>query len=194
MKLENKYYLLRHGQTIYQKECIDKNYDPDSPQKLGITEEGREMIKKAAESLKDKNINLIFVSPFLRAKQSAEIASSILGVKGINYDDRLQDIDLGDFSGRPMEESNKFFLEGGSRFENRPKNGENWNDVLKRVKSFLDEIEKKYKNKNILIISHADPIWLMLGYSRGYKNEEQFLESRKDGQNSHPSVGQLIKV
>jgi len=79
-------------------------------------------------------------------------------------------------------------------FDNRPENGESWNDILSRVKSFLDEVEKKYKDKNILIVSHADPIWLMAGYLRGYKNESVFLEARKDRKNSYPKLAQIIYV
>jgi broad specificity phosphatase PhoE len=200
MKLNNKYFLLRHGQTIYQKEGREFNYPADSGAVLSLTEEGKEMIRNSAENLKkicnDENfsIDLIFASPFLRTKQSAEIAGNILDIKEINYDERLVDIDLGEFMGKSMQESHNFYLGDKVTFNNKPKGGESWNDVLNRVKSFLDEVEQKYSNKNILIISHADPIWLMLGYLRGYNNEQQYIEVRKDRQNSYPKVAQLIKL
>lgn len=194
MKLNNKYFLLRHGQTIYQKEGKEMNYPPDSGGWLTITDEGKEMIKNSAEKLKTKSIDLIFASPYLRTKQSAEIVADILGVKEINYDNRLVDIDLGEFMGKSMQKSHDFYLGDKITFDNRPKGGESWDDILARVKSFLDEINQKYSGKNILIISHADPIWLMLGYLRGYEDEGQFLQARKDRENSYPAVGQLIKV
>ncbi|MDP3882751.1 MAG: histidine phosphatase family protein [Candidatus Staskawiczbacteria bacterium] len=200
MKMNNKYYILRHGQTIYQKENRGMNYEPDSPQKLEITQEGKKMVKNSAENLKNLcmeqgfDIDVIIASPFLRTKQSAKIAADILGIKEIKYDDRLVDINLGEFLGRPQKESTDFYSRGTNLFDNRPFNGESWNDVLKRIKSFADEIEEKYSNKNILIISHADPIWLMIGYLRGLKGEEQFMEARHDRENFYPKVGQLIKV
>lgn len=200
MKLNNKYFLLRHGQTIYQKEGREFNYPADSGAVLSLTEEGEEMIRNSIQDLKktcdEQNfkIGLIFASPYLRTKQSAKIASDILNIKKINYDERLIDIDLGEFMDKPMQESHAFYLGDKITFDNKPKNGESWNDILKRVKSFLDEIEQKYSNKNILIISHADPIWLMAGYLRNFKKENQYLEARKDRQNSYPSVGQLIEI
>ncbi|MEK7080668.1 MAG: histidine phosphatase family protein [Patescibacteria group bacterium] len=202
MELKNKYFLLRHGQTIYQKEGRKVNYEADSPFKLEITEEGREMIKKSTEILKKtcaeqgQSIDLIFASPFLRAKQSAEIVSKVLGIKKINYDECLGDINLGEFMGKPMEESSKFYLEGKNKFENRPKGGESWADILKRTKSFLDDVEKKYQGKNILVISHADPIWLMAGVLKGFVKDEQFLNSRRseDKKDLYPKVGELIKI
>lgn len=196
MNLNNNYYLLRHGQTIYQKEGREMNYEPDSPQKLEITEEGKEMVRVSAEKLIDKKIDIIFASPYLRTKQSAEIVADILNFdkEKIIYEERLVDINLGEFMGKSMNESHAFYLGDKIAFDNKPKGGESWDDILDRVKLFLDEVNEKYKDKNILIISHADPIWLMLGYLREYKNEEQYLQARKDKENSYPKVAQLIKL
>jgi len=144
--------------------------------------------------LKERNVNLIFSSPYLRTKQTAEITAKILGIENIIFDERLIDINLGIFMGESTEKSTKFYLGEKPSFDNRPENGESWNDILSRVKSFLDEVEKKYDNKNILIVSHADPIWLMVGYLREYKNESIFLEARKDRKNSYPKLAQIIYV
>ena len=202
MELNNKYFLLRHGQTIYQKEGREMNYPADSGPFLSLTEEGKEMVKQSAQKIKNicdecsQNIDFVFVSPFLRTKQSAEIVANVFGFdsKKINYDERLVDIDLGEFMGKSMQESWNFYLGDKITFDNRPKDGESWDDILKRLKSFLDEVEQKYSGKNILIISHADPIWLMAGYLREFKNENQYLEARNDRQNSYPTVGQLIEI
>jgi len=192
MNLNNKYFLLRHGQTIYQKENRKTNYTREENPFLILTDEGVKMVEKSAEELKSDNINLIFSSPYERTKQSANIVSKIIGVEKINYDDRLVDIDLGKFMGGPSQDSEVFYSTGS--FDNRPEDGESWNDILKRVGEFLEELETKYKGQNILIISHADPIWLMVGYLRGYKGSQQFIEARQDRQNSYPKVAQLIKV
>ena len=192
MKTNNQYFLLRHGQTIYQKENRKVNYTREENPFLTLTEEGKKMIENSTKTLKDKNINLIFASPYERAKQSAIIVSKMIGVDNINYDNRIIDIDLGKFMGGLTQDSEVFYSTGS--FDSRPDGGESWNDILKRVREFLEELETKYKGQNILIVSHADPIWLMAGYLRGYKNEEEFLESRKDTENSYPKLAQLIKV
>jgi broad specificity phosphatase PhoE len=200
MQLHNRYFLLRHGQTIYQKENRGMNYDPDSPQKLEITEEGADMVKVSAQSLEEMckqqnfSIDVMFVSPYLRTKQSAKIAADILGVENVKYDNRLVDINLGEFLGKSMADSTAFYSKGNNLFDNRPKGGESWNDILKRLESFIKDIEKKCKDKNILVVSHADPIWLLAGYLKGYKTEEEFMEARKDREHCYPRVGQLIKV
>jgi len=47
MKLKNKYFLLRHGQTVYQKD-EDKKYflypSPENPP-IELTEEGKKQIE-----------------------------------------------------------------------------------------------------------------------------------------------------
>jgi broad specificity phosphatase PhoE len=185
---------MRHGQTIYQKENRNINYDPKENPFITLTDEGKKMVEESAEILKDKNIDLIFSSPYIRAKQSVEIVAKIIGIEEINFDERLVDINLGKFMGRSMEESWKFYIDGTNSFDNRPEGGESWNDILLRTKIFIGEVEEKYSGKNILIVSHADPIWLMLGYLRGLKLNEQFLESRNDKKNSYPKLAQLIKA
>ena len=194
MELNNKYFLLRHGQTIYQKNNTRINYPADADFKLSITEEGEKMIKTAVKSLEKENINVIFSSPFLRTKQSAEIAVKILGIEKINYDDRLTDIKMGEFAGKTYKEYEKFFSDKLERFEKRPTGGENWNDITARLQSFLNDVEKGYKEKNILVISHADPLWLLAGLLRGFDKDEQFLATRKTENNLYPKVGELIKI
>jgi isoleucyl-tRNA synthetase len=196
MKLNNKYFLLRHGQTIYQKQGLKMNYGADENPVLSLTDEGIKMVKEAAEKLKKENISLIFSSPYERTMQTAETVAEVLGIskEEIKYDDRIVDINLGKFMGRPMEESFSFYFFGDKKFDNRPEGGESWDDILARVKSFLEDLEKRYTGKNILIVSHADPIWIMAGYLREYKNEEEFMEARADRENSYPKLAQIIKA
>ena len=73
MKIKNKYFLLRHGETIYQTEKKHLLYPSPEKPPIPLTKNGKRMIAGAAEWLKDKDIDLIFASPFFRTKQSAKI-------------------------------------------------------------------------------------------------------------------------
>lgn len=185
---------MRHGQTIYQKEGWNINYKPDENPNITLTEEGGKMVEESANKLGDKKIDLIFSSPYQRTRQTSEITAKIIGVKEINFDKRLVDINLGKFMGRSSEDSKKFYIDGSGSFDNRPEGGESWNDIRKRTQEFLEEVENKYSGKNILIVSHADPIWFLLGYLRGLKTNDEYLEARKDRENSYPRLAQLIKA
>jgi len=165
---------------------------------IPLTKEGEVMVEKAAEKLKNLasgdpkgKIDLIFASDFLRTRQTAGIVAKKLGLE-VNLDKRLRDINLGEFHGKPVQEYKNFFSEKKERFEKRTPGGENWNDVKKRLSEFLAEVENKYQGKNILLVSHADPIWLLYGLIKGFKTEDEFLAVR--GTEIYPGVGQLIIV
>lgn len=106
MKFKNHYFLLRHGQTPYQRDEDKKGilypYPEDPP--IEITEEGKKQIEEAAEKLKktcpepSRRIDLIFSSDFFRTQQTAGIVSKGLGLE-INFDKRLRDLNMGEFHG-----------------------------------------------------------------------------------------------
>jgi hypothetical protein len=49
---------------------------------------------------------------------------------------------------------------------------ESYEDVRRRSMSFLYDIESKYSNKNILIVTHGSPVWQMFSEVNGLTTEE----------------------
>lgn len=188
--MKNKYILLRHGETIYQTKKEKFLYPwPDFINNL--TEKGKKQTETVAEKLKNKKIVLIYSSDFLRTRQTAEIVAKILGLK-IIFDKRLRDINFGIFQGKETDKYRNFFVNKKQRFFKRPPRGESWRDVRKRMIDFIKDIEKKYKNKTILIISHGDPLWLLFGTLKGL-NEEGLLE-KKHIKDFYFEVGQFLEL
>ena len=189
-KFDNRYFLLRHGQTSQQakRKKFIYNWPDKAPVKL--TKKGVNQIKKAAKKLAKEKIDLIYSSDIYRTRQTAGIVTKELGLK-VNLDKRLRDINLGVYHGKPKEMFFRDFPLNIERFTKRPKKGENWNDVKKRLSQFLKEIEKKYKNKRILIVSHGDPIFLLRGMTRGLSND-QILKNLKE--NLYIEPGEFRKI
>ncbi|MFH1780713.1 MAG: class I tRNA ligase family protein [Candidatus Nealsonbacteria bacterium] len=169
----NNYYILRHGQTPYQKETAKKKTMYPWPENtpVSLTEEGKRQIKKSARELKSEKIDVIYCSDMFRTKQTADIVMKELGVKEIFYDARLRDINHGIYMGGLKADFYKKFTPE-IRFDQKPENGETWNECKKRILSVLNEIEKKNRGKNILIISHGDPLWLLAGAMDGLNRDE----------------------
>lgn len=111
------------------------------------------MIKESAEKLKNECIDLIFSSDLLRTRETAEIVGKKLGIKPL-FDERLREISFGIFSGKPSFYWNNYFKTEEEIISKPAPKGESYNDVLKRAFDFLKEIDKKYNNKSILIVSH----------------------------------------
>jgi len=155
---------LRHGQTIQQVKRKDWTYPP-FPEKppIKLTEKGEKQIKATAKSLKKAGIELIFSSDFFRTRQTAGIVAKELGIR-VRFDKRLRDGNLGIYRGGKKKKFYRDFpLNSKKFFYQRPFQGENWTDIQKRTVAFLKSLDKRYKGKTILIISHKDPLWLLEG-------------------------------
>ncbi len=196
--MRNKYILLRHGETIYQTKKKGLLYPWTSVNSVSLTKKGKEQVKSAVEKLKAKNVDLIYSSDFLRTRQTAEIVAKILGLK-IIFDKRLRDINFGIFYGGKIDEYRKFFINKKQKFFKRPPKGESWRDVKKRIIDFIKDIEKKYKNKTIIIISHGDPIWLLNGFLKGLSEKKLLEKSQIDDTFSsvkgfYPGPGEFLET
>lgn len=188
-KFKNQYFILRHGQTIYQVRKKKQTYHwPDKPP-VRLTKKGERQIKEAAKILKRKKIDFIYSSDIFRTRQTAKIVSKKIGLK-VSFDKKLRDINLGIYHGRLKKEFYHDFSDRKKRFNEKPRKGESWNDVRKRLLILLKEIDKKHKNKNILIISHGDPLWLLEGIIKGLSNEKLLREASKG---NYIKVGEFRK-
>lgn len=175
----NRYFLMRHGQAEnntghFLNGDIKTNH-------LALTEFGRKQVAQTlARKFKKQKIDLIFSSDFLRTKQTAEAAAEKLGLdkNKIIFDVRLREIDGGVLNGQ----SNEKFREFGTleeKFTKAPEGGETLNQVKSRVSEFLYETDKKYQEKNILIVGHEFPLWLLSAGAQAL-NEAGSIALRKD--------------
>jgi len=187
MKTNNTYFLLRHGEARSNKDDFvsswpEKKYNP-------ITLEGKKQIQKIIPVLKKEKIDLIFSSDLLRTAQTAKMVAKNLCLK-INFDKRLREISFGVLNGKKEEEWDIFFGTRLNRFVKRPLNGENYRDIRKRLVRFLREVEKKYENKNILIISHGAILFSLQVIIMGLREEDE----KKDGRRFKLSPGEFKEI
>jgi len=167
----NSYYTLRHGYTSRDervKMVISSDLKLD---KYHLTSEGRKQIEKNAEVIKNNhNIDLIYSSPFIRTVEAAEIVARLLHLK-VHKDDRLVEVNHGGCDGKAHSACSMKDTRIG--FEDKIHEiGESRNDVRKRMFDFISEIERKYSGKNILIVSHGDPLWILNGIAAGASADE----------------------
>ncbi len=170
----NNFTLIRHGES---ESNVNGTINCDVKAKDTLTDVGIEESKKAGEIIKDKKIDVIFVSPFLRAKQTVEQIAETIGFKGeIIEDERIGELRLGHWHGKNWEEYLKNFYNIGERFTKHPSGEtsgvENWNDVRERVSQFMYDIDKRYEGKNILIVSHGGILNLITLASQGFSVKE----------------------
>ncbi|MEK7192617.1 MAG: class I tRNA ligase family protein, partial [Patescibacteria group bacterium] len=160
-KSGNRYFVMRHGEADSNVAGVMSSlYDAPSH----LTEKGRREVEYGLKNLADKKIDLIFSSDFIRTKETANLIAKGLSIspEAIIFDERLREVDSGDLHGKPISEYRDSFSSFEERFTKCPSGSkENLNQVKARISSFLYELESKFKGKNILIISHESPLWLL---------------------------------
>jgi len=155
---------VRHGQTISNIKDI---CDDDPSKKTALTEKGETQAQKAAEILKDRKIDIIFTSEFFRTNETADIINRYHNVK-IKIDKRLDDRKTG-FTGKSERDFLKFLLDSGDFWNAKHKSGESFEQERRRIISFLKNL-KKLPYENVLIVSHGEPMQLIVGYFNGLEN------------------------
>lgn len=145
-------YVIRHGKTNNNELGLFNGRNDEDLNEIGIKQ-----AKKARNMLKDFNIDLIFCSPMKRTMHTADIIN--INRIPITYDNRLIERDTGDLTLKPykMIDREEYWNYCSTKY----KNVEPISELFERVSSFIDEIRVKYKNKNILVVTHN-------GVSRGF--------------------------
>jgi broad specificity phosphatase PhoE len=162
--------LIRHGQTSLHEREILAGWTNDP----GLDLAGKQQVKKLAKHIRkffpQRHFSAIYTSPLPRAKQTAEIFSTILSIP-LFVEDNLKDINIGDWAGQSFAEvvnsdlGKRYFLDPvGVRLPN----GEEIVEVLDRVIPVTERILMHSKNRSAIIIAHLDVIKLILAYYTEY--------------------------
>ncbi len=140
-------YVVRHGQTEWN---VLKKMQGSAD--IPLNDKGIEQAKKTKNNLENIDIDLIFCSPLMRAKQTEEVINEDRNLN-ITFDERLRERNYGEFEGTSKSsfDYNAFWsYQKNMKYEK----AENVQDFFKRIYDFLDDITSKEYN-NILIVCHA---------------------------------------
>lgn len=128
-----------------------------------LTSQGKLQVEDTAKYLKEISIDKVYVSPVIRAVETAEITCKVLGLE-YQIDERLFEIELGKLVGMNYEEildkHENLFLKfySGDQQMLESFGVESFGMVKERIKHILDEVIEIYPDKNVLFITHLDPI------------------------------------
>lgn len=172
----NTLYFLRHGSGEHFKHHISSsNILRD---KYHLTEKGKREIRALIKKIKSYKVDLIICSDFIRAKETAQILADVLNLKVI-YDERIREFNTGIYDGRPIEEFYKAIGRRTNLLNKKAEDGETLKELKSRILDFIKDLKIKYKNKNILIVSHKWAIWLMEAILEGLTWKETMADFAK---------------
>lgn len=149
-------YIVRHGKTHWNASGLLQG-EVD----IELNEEGREVAGNLGRSLEDKNFDLIFSSPLIRAYETACLIRGHRNIQIIR-DNRLKEISFGEQEGKDYfafkAEGSPYaaFFDAPHKYL-PPPGGESIPSVIERTKEFIvKEIEPLYgKCERILIVAHG---------------------------------------
>ena len=146
--MKKEFYVFRHGETDLnlQKRWQGSGMDYD------LNETGVLQAQSLIEKLKDKNLEIIFSSPLLRAKHTAKVVGESLHLEVIVIDD-LRECFYGDAEGQLITDLQNSCPEIVNNW-NKPQfmdiafpKGERKDVALKRVWNVLDKLKKLSYNR-----------------------------------------------
>lgn len=162
----NRYIVMRHGEAESNVRNITST---DARNGSHLTERGKKQAAESGKKLKKRHIDLIYASDFARTRETAEIVASHIGIprENIIFDERLREIKTGIFNERSNAEYHAFYSSNEERFYKAPEGGEDLSQVRRRVMDVLYELEQKHQGKNILLVTHEYPSWMLAAGSIG---------------------------
>jgi broad specificity phosphatase PhoE len=150
-------FLIRHGETTGD---VEDRYGGDYDDNL--TENGLGQAKELANKLKGKNIQIVFHSPRIRARQTAEIVANVLEIKKLQVEDLRERNHYGILTGMTKSAAMKKYpgqvqeLNSGG-IHSKVKNSEFYDAFKKRTLSVFNTLV--HKNYDcIAIITHGGVI------------------------------------
>jgi valyl-tRNA synthetase len=163
--IKSKWFIVRHGETDWNKEGRSMGH-----KRVPLNETGKEQVRGAAEKFAEKKIDMIISSDLLRCEETATIIGEKLGIKPI-FDKRLREIHDGEWEGLLRNEIMEKFPDQWSvrsNLDSKRGGGETWRDVKNRVQEAFEDYQKKYKDKNILLVTHGGAIGSLTSILRGF--------------------------
>ncbi len=146
-------YIIRHGQTAWNKEEVFRG-TKDIP----LNEVGLKEAKALGSYLKDVPFDALYTSPLARARQTAQAVADAVRVTPL-VETNLIDLNFGDWQGVSHKEVKERFPDLYNTWITAPERakfpgGEALNDVLERVDALLASLLKRYPNGTVGLFTH----------------------------------------
>lgn len=150
-------YFVRHGESEGNLKQIHQ------AENTPLSKKGIKQAKAVAERLRSAKIDVLYSSPYLRAKQTAEIISRAIArpvepleaLKEFRRPSELSGLNYSD----PRAKAIKSIIRKNQvKSKWRYSDDESYFDLLQRARSVAKRIDSKHKGQNVLCVSHIQTI------------------------------------
>ena len=158
MTLQGRIFIARHGETVFNAAArMQGQHHVHTPLTRAGFAQADEMGKGLADWLGTRQALTLWSSTAGRALQTLAVIAEHIGADwhSAHVDDRLQEIDVGDWSGRSYaeigQEQGEFMDRQAGLFTVRPPNGEWYDDIATRLKSWIADTQSERGDRLVLM-------------------------------------------
>lgn len=154
-----KLYIVRHGRTNYN---VLKLLNSSPNENVVLTDLGKEQAEKRHKELHHIRFDKIYVSQLRRTKDTAEII--------VPNQPKIVDVRINERLTGCEDQSTIIFHEKIKldKFNTKLDGGESFQELKKRVRSFLNDLN----GVNILVVTHYEIMAAMIGHYNNLTDEE----------------------
>lgn len=201
--------LIRHGESAGNvaathagqsgAERIDIDWrDPDVPLSPTGERQAEALGRWFAGLPEAERPESVWCSPYLRARQTTELAGLPAATGSMRQDERLRDRELGildlltsaGVAARYPEEAKRRAWLG--KFVYRPPGGESWADVALRLRSVLRDLDDEEDGKRVAVVCH-DAVIMLIRYICERLTEQELLDLAAANSVRNASVTRLVR-
>jgi broad specificity phosphatase PhoE len=145
------FVIARHAESVLN---LEQRVNGDPSRRVDLTEQGREESRQLGTQVANIPLDLCVHTRFSRTRETAEIALADREVPFV-VEPLLDDIDVGDFDGAPLEEY-RAWKHGHPRDVPFP-GGESLDDAARRYRSGLRNLLERSESA-VLVVCHEIPL------------------------------------
>ncbi len=157
--LSKRWFILRHGRSEANEAGIIASRLANAEHAYGLIEQGRAevaaSVELAAQQLLSRPPLVLITSPFLRTRETAEIAGSLLDVVP-TVDNRLRERDFGEFELLSDRHYKEVWATDPEKPATPPGRAETVEAVAGRALDLILEVERESPAHTCLLVTHCD--------------------------------------
>jgi glucosyl-3-phosphoglycerate phosphatase len=161
-RLANRFSVMRHGQSkANERGIIVSRIDSDRRGDYGLTGPGRAQAVAAARGSGLPGQTVICSSDFARARQTAELVRECLGAPPVVVAEALRERCFGDWEGTPTANYERVWAADEAGPAGGAGGAEPPAAVLERASALVAGLERRYRGRDILLVSHGDTLQIL---------------------------------
>jgi probable phosphoglycerate mutase len=167
--LRNRYFIMRHGLSLSNEQRVIVSSPDNGIPGYGLTKTGKDQVRQAIRAFRGLDADTrIVCSDFLRTRETAGIVARHLRSRHtIMVSSLLRERYFGSLELCSADHYQEVWDHDAGRPPLAVRGIEKIKSVLNRMLACVDELEHRFENEVILLVSHGDPLQIFLAYIKG---------------------------